>query len=219
VGSFCRKETEQIVGLLTAADLIVVTVYCREELSATTVPLQEQDQTRCEENRQRRRFGNGGICTDACTAADGLAEVGTPQIVPGLCTTVLPPQHVIGSVDFAVVVVITDERRCRGVLIHKDIKVMRRWKRIKHGWLQWRSMSVKGDGKQMLPDHERRDAFARLFEQHDHWLFAYPVSLLSNAAHAEEVFQPNWRSSRRIGTYRAIDSSSPRRPIVPCPRF
>jgi len=49
--------------------------------------------------------------------------------------------------------------------------------------------SVKGGGKQALSDHERRDAFARLFAQHDRWLFAYLVSLLSNAAHAEEVFQ------------------------------
>jgi RNA polymerase sigma-70 factor, ECF subfamily len=40
-----------------------------------------------------------------------------------------------------------------------------------------------------LSDRERRDAFARLFAQHDRWLFAYLVSLLGNAAHAEEVFQ------------------------------
>ncbi len=38
-------------------------------------------------------------------------------------------------------------------------------------------------------EHEWRDAFARLFAQHDRWLFAYLVSLLGNAAHAEEVFQ------------------------------
>ena len=38
-------------------------------------------------------------------------------------------------------------------------------------------------------DHERRDAFARLFAQHDRWLFAYLVSLLGSSAHAEEVFQ------------------------------
>jgi RNA polymerase sigma-70 factor (ECF subfamily) len=36
---------------------------------------------------------------------------------------------------------------------------------------------------------ERRDAFARLFAQHDRWLFAYLVSLLGNSADAEEVFQ------------------------------
>ena len=44
-------------------------------------------------------------------------------------------------------------------------------------------------GKQALTDAERRDAFARLFAQHDRWLFAYLVSLLGSAAHAEEVFQ------------------------------
>jgi RNA polymerase sigma-70 factor, ECF subfamily len=38
-------------------------------------------------------------------------------------------------------------------------------------------------------DDERRDAFARLFAQHDRWLFAYLVSLLGNSAYAEEVFQ------------------------------
>jgi RNA polymerase sigma-70 factor (ECF subfamily) len=38
-------------------------------------------------------------------------------------------------------------------------------------------------------DAERRDAFARLFAQHDRWLFAYLVSLLGNSADAEEVFQ------------------------------
>lgn len=44
-------------------------------------------------------------------------------------------------------------------------------------------------GNSTLNEHERRDAFARLFAQHDRWLFAYLVSLLGNAAHAEEVFQ------------------------------
>lgn len=44
-------------------------------------------------------------------------------------------------------------------------------------------------GDPIPTDHERRDAFARLFAQHDRWLFAYLVSLLGNAAHAEEVFQ------------------------------
>jgi len=48
---------------------------------------------------------------------------------------------------------------------------------------------VEGGGKQALTDVERREAFARLFAQHDRWLFAYLVSLLGNAAHAEEVFQ------------------------------
>jgi RNA polymerase sigma-70 factor (ECF subfamily) len=44
-------------------------------------------------------------------------------------------------------------------------------------------------GNSNLSDRERRDAFARLFAQHDRWLFAYLVSLLGSAAHAEEVFQ------------------------------
>jgi RNA polymerase sigma-70 factor (ECF subfamily) len=48
---------------------------------------------------------------------------------------------------------------------------------------------VEGGEQQSLTDAERRDAFARLFAQHDRWLFAYLVSLLGNAAHAEEVFQ------------------------------
>jgi RNA polymerase sigma-70 factor (ECF subfamily) len=38
-------------------------------------------------------------------------------------------------------------------------------------------------------DDRRRDAFARLFAQHDRWLFAYLVSLLGSSAAAEEVFQ------------------------------
>ena len=38
-------------------------------------------------------------------------------------------------------------------------------------------------------DDPRRDAFARLFAQHDRWLFAYLVSLLGSSAAAEEVFQ------------------------------
>jgi RNA polymerase sigma-70 factor (ECF subfamily) len=50
-------------------------------------------------------------------------------------------------------------------------------------------VGVECGGKQSLTEHERRDAFARLFAQHDRWLFAYLVSLLGNAAHAEEVFQ------------------------------
>lgn len=36
---------------------------------------------------------------------------------------------------------------------------------------------------------EQRAAFARVFAQHDRWLYAYLVTLLSNPAHAEEVFQ------------------------------
>ena len=50
-------------------------------------------------------------------------------------------------------------------------------------------MVVDRGGKQALGELERRDAFARLFAQHDRWLFAYLVSLLSSAADAEEVFQ------------------------------
>jgi RNA polymerase sigma-70 factor (ECF subfamily) len=48
---------------------------------------------------------------------------------------------------------------------------------------------VESGGKPAWTDHDRRDAFARLFAQHDRWLFAYLVSLLGNSAHAEEVFQ------------------------------
>jgi len=48
---------------------------------------------------------------------------------------------------------------------------------------------VQGGGNPARKDHEGRDAFARLFAQHDRWLFAYLVSLLGNSAHAEEVFQ------------------------------
>jgi RNA polymerase sigma-70 factor (ECF subfamily) len=48
---------------------------------------------------------------------------------------------------------------------------------------------VEFGGKQALSEGDRRDGFARLFAQHDRWLFAYLVSLLGNAAHAEEVFQ------------------------------
>ena len=40
-----------------------------------------------------------------------------------------------------------------------------------------------------MTDTERREAFARLFAQHDRWLFAYLVTLLANPSHAEEVFQ------------------------------
>jgi RNA polymerase sigma-70 factor (ECF subfamily) len=48
---------------------------------------------------------------------------------------------------------------------------------------------VQGGGNSARADGERRDVFARLFAQHDRWLFAYLVSLLGNSAHAEEVFQ------------------------------
>jgi RNA polymerase sigma-70 factor, ECF subfamily len=48
---------------------------------------------------------------------------------------------------------------------------------------------LESRGNPELSDQERRDRFARLFAQHDRWLFAYLVSLLGSAAHAEEVFQ------------------------------
>ncbi len=40
-----------------------------------------------------------------------------------------------------------------------------------------------------ISDDQRRDRFARLFAQHDRWLFSYLVTLLGSQAHAEEVFQ------------------------------
>ena len=40
-----------------------------------------------------------------------------------------------------------------------------------------------------LSQDERREAFARLFAQHNRWLFSYLVILLGNPADAEEVFQ------------------------------
>lgn len=48
---------------------------------------------------------------------------------------------------------------------------------------------ANGGVNRPLTDQQRRDAFARLFAQHDRWLYAYLVSLLGNPAHAEEVFQ------------------------------
>ncbi len=47
---------------------------------------------------------------------------------------------------------------------------------------------TQGDGL-LAGGDGRRDAFARLFAQHDRWLFAYLVSLLGGSAAAEEVFQ------------------------------
>ena len=53
--------------------------------------------------------------------------------------------------------------------------------------------SFNGDDQQQSGDRQsddrQRDAFARLFAQHDRWLFAYLVSLLGSSAAAEEVFQ------------------------------
>lgn len=44
------------------------------------------------------------------------------------------------------------------------------------------------EDRQLYEDRQR-DSFARLFAQHDRWLFAYLVSLLGSSAAAEEVFQ------------------------------
>jgi RNA polymerase sigma-70 factor (ECF subfamily) len=49
--------------------------------------------------------------------------------------------------------------------------------------------SALSDADSLAGDDRRRDAFARLFAQHDRWLFAYMVSLLGSSAAAEEVFQ------------------------------
>jgi RNA polymerase sigma-70 factor (ECF subfamily) len=50
-------------------------------------------------------------------------------------------------------------------------------------------LAVESGDKPNFTDADRREAFARLFAQHDRWLFAYLVSLLGSSAHAEEVFQ------------------------------
>jgi RNA polymerase sigma-70 factor (ECF subfamily) len=55
--------------------------------------------------------------------------------------------------------------------------------------LFWAGLVRQDRGNLNLSEPERRAAFARLFAQHDRWLFSYLVSLLGNAAHAEEVFQ------------------------------
>lgn len=56
-------------------------------------------------------------------------------------------------------------------------------------------------------NEERRAAFARVFAQHDRWLYAYLMTLLGNPAHAEEVFQEVcvvlWRE------YEKFDLSTP----------
>ncbi|MEN0111632.1 MAG: sigma-70 family RNA polymerase sigma factor [Planctomycetota bacterium] len=55
-----------------------------------------------------------------------------------------------------------------------------------------------------LDDEDRRAEFARVFAQHDRWLYAYLVTLLGNPAHAEEVFQEVcvvlWREYRKFDT-------------------
>jgi len=45
------------------------------------------------------------------------------------------------------------------------------------------------DPPDLVTDAQRREAFARLFAQHDRWLFSYLVVLLGGPADAEEVFQ------------------------------
>lgn len=66
-------------------------------------------------------------------------------------------------------------------------------------------MSEKPFG-QPVSDEEHRAAFARVFAQHDRWLFGYLVALLGNLPDAEDVFQETcvilWRE------YRSFDLSS-----------
>ncbi|TWT48591.1 sigma-70 family RNA polymerase sigma factor [Botrimarina hoheduenensis] len=51
-------------------------------------------------------------------------------------------------------------------------------------------------------DESGRAAFARVFAQHDRWLYAYLMTLLGKPAHAEEVFQEVcvvlWREYRKF---------------------
>ena len=47
----------------------------------------------------------------------------------------------------------------------------------------------QGSESTRADDDRRRDAFARLFAQHDRWLYAYLVTLLGSTNYAEEVFQ------------------------------
>jgi RNA polymerase sigma-70 factor (ECF subfamily) len=51
-------------------------------------------------------------------------------------------------------------------------------------------------------DEESRAVFARVFAQHDRWLYAYLVTLLGRPAYAEEVFQEVcvvlWREYRKF---------------------
>lgn len=47
----------------------------------------------------------------------------------------------------------------------------------------------RADSPDFVADGQRREAFARLFAQHDRWLFSYLVVLLGSPADAEEVFQ------------------------------
>ena len=50
-------------------------------------------------------------------------------------------------------------------------------------------------GKAALTASERRDAFARLFAQHDRWLFAYLVSLLGSSATCGRSFSRGLRGA------------------------
>ena len=45
------------------------------------------------------------------------------------------------------------------------------------------------DPPKLSGQDQHREAFARLFAQHDRWLFSYLVVLLGNPSDAEEVFQ------------------------------
>jgi RNA polymerase sigma-70 factor, ECF subfamily len=58
-----------------------------------------------------------------------------------------------------------------------------------HGRQAPRGGDGASQGGDSLAADQRRDAFARLFAKYDRWLFSYLVTLLSNPAHAEEVFQ------------------------------
>lgn len=61
---------------------------------------------------------------------------------------------------------------------------------------------------------EQRAEFARVFAQHDRWLYAYLVTLLGSPAHAEEVFQEVcvvlWRECHKFDPRHAaaIDSGA-----------
>jgi hypothetical protein len=73
---------EETLPKPTSSDIqaIVTDDTCwRKKASVAIIPPQEQDQTRCEEKRQRRWFRYGGICSGA--AAGGLAVAGAPCVV------------------------------------------------------------------------------------------------------------------------------------------
>jgi RNA polymerase sigma-70 factor, ECF subfamily len=78
---------------------------------------------------------------------------------------------------------------------------------------RWRNLA-SGVSRPLSHDHdsrpsrgdEQRAAFARVFAQHDRWLFGYLLTLLGNAGDAEDVFQETcvvlWRE------YEAFDLST-----------